>query len=175
MQNKTKKRTALLHTTKDFALAFVIVLIINATIGFHARVPTGSMLPTIEIGDHLFVNRIPLYFSQPQRGDIVVFNMSNKKFVKRVIGLPGETISIENGKVLINNAPLEEPYLQKNTETSQGPIEFPITLPEDCFLVMGDNRTNSYDGRFFGPIERKDIVGTGSFRLFPFNKIGKVK
>lgn len=180
--NKEKQNT-IIQFLKDSIVALSIVLLINNFIALHARVPSGSMLPTIEIGDHLIVNRLPYYFTDPTRGEIIVFNFKEDdtgetvKYIKRVIGLPGETVDIIDGHVYINNELLDESaYLPSETITLESSlVEFPLTIPEGEYLVMGDNRENSHDGRFFGTISRKDIIGTGNIRIFPFNKIGILK
>jgi signal peptidase I len=123
-------------------------------------------------------NKTAYWFHQPQRGQIIVFRPpaeagSREDFVKRVIGLPGETLGIRNGVVLINNKPLHESYISPD----RAPIaEFgPVIIPEGNLFVMGDNRNNSTDSRVIGFIKREDILGKTSLVLFPFKRFGFVK
>lgn len=177
MKNSKTKTNILLDWIREIIIAVIVVLFINNFIALHARIPSGSMIPTIQIKDHVVVNRVPYYFRDPSRGEIIVFNYEGTKLIKRVIGLPGETIDIRLGLVYVNDELLnEDEYLLEGTWTSKSPnVEFPLTLRDDEYLVMGDNRDNSYDGRYFGPIKRKVIIGKGSLRVYPFNKIGFLK
>jgi signal peptidase I len=165
------------------ALAFMLV---NGTVGQARVIPSGSMENTLLIGDHLVMSRIgydvgvpftnlhvPLW-RNPKRQQIVIFRPvipgETTDVIKRVIGLPGETLDIRDGSVWINGARLAEPYVTGPTEPGQpvlfragfagkGGI-FPYTVPPDCFFVMGDNRSNSLDSRFVGCVPRANIVGT---------------
>ncbi len=133
-----------------FLIALAIGLFINRFIISSIRVPTGSMMPTIQIGDRLFGNRLAYINSEPERGDIVVFpwpDNEEETYIKRIIGLPGETIQIIDGMVYINgsNKPLEEPYLKEKAYGSFGPYE----VPEGCYFMLGDNRNGSADSRYW--------------------------
>jgi signal peptidase I len=117
-----------------------------------------SMLPTLLEGNTFLINKYIYHFRPPQRGEIVVLRpqkLSKEQYVKRVIGLPGEMISIQGGKVLINGQPLEEPY----SRGVSSPDLSPQTLREDSYFVMGDNRVESEDSRLFGPIQKDQIEG----------------
>jgi signal peptidase I len=133
------------------------------------------MEPAFHTGEYLIVDQLSYNFSQPQRGDVIVFKyplLSSKFFIKRVIGLPGESIKIEGEEVWIKEVGNEE-YKKIN----ENYIEFPKnnfvedTLEENEFFVMGDNRLASLDSRVWGPIKREDIVGKAFLRLFPVSKI----
>lgn len=133
-----------------FAIALAVGLFINRFIISSIHVPTGSMIPTIQINDRLFGNRLAYINSEPERGDIVVFpwpDNEEETYIKRIIGLPGETINIIDGKVYINDSeePLEEPYLKETPYGSFGPY----VVPEGCYFVMGDNRNFSKDSRYW--------------------------
>jgi len=157
-----------------FVVALVIVLLLNTFVFQLPRVPTGSMMNTILIGDRLYVNKM-FDIEKAERGDILVFKSRELKetLVKRLIGLPGETISIKsNGDVYINDVKLDEPYAIKSTG-----VEETFEVPDDCYFFLGDNRPNSGDARFWeNPyINKKDIKGEAIYIIFPFNRIGKLK
>lgn len=141
-------------------------------------IPSSSMYPTLDIGDRLLVDKISLKFKhQVKRGDIVVFipppsaYLDEKFLIKRVIGLPGETISIQDGVVYINGKALDEPYILEKTKDDFGPYE----IPEDSIFVMGDNRNGSYDSRSWGPVPMDNLVGKALFRYYPLSQWGAVK
>ncbi|MEM9925908.1 MAG: signal peptidase I [Cyanobacteria bacterium P01_D01_bin.50] len=139
-------------------------------------IPGGAMIPTLEIGDRLLVDKISYYFKDPERKEIVAFwHIENVKqkgnaYMFRVIGLPGDTIEINNGKVLINGNVLSENYINGPPDYQWGPV----IVPSDNYLVLGDNRNNSYDGRFWGFLPRKNIFGRAIFRFWPPNRIGEL-
>jgi signal peptidase I len=154
-------------------------LLINGTIGQARVIPSGSMENTLLIGDHLIMSRIgydagvpftgwhmPLW-RNPKRQQIVIFkppyNPALPDYVKRVIGLPGETVDIHDGSVWIDGKKLEEPYTLGKTESpdpSASSIKLPYKVPENCYFVMGDNRGNSLDSRYWGCMPRKNLIGT---------------
>lgn len=156
-------------------IALVIVLFLNKFIFILVTVPTGSMEDTIMPGDRLFVNEL-FKVEDAHRGDILVFKseeLDNTRLVKRLIGLPGETVLVkENGDVYINGKKLDEPYA---TEYKGESKEFKI--PDDSFLFLGDNRPISYDARYWdNPYISKDkVIGKVLFRFFPFDRIGSVQ
>lgn len=140
-------------------------------------IPSGSMEPTLKIDDRLMVDKISYHFTNPQRGDIAVFNPPeavlkeqhlHDPFIKRVIGLPGEKVSVKGGRVYINNQPLRENYLADKPNYTWGPM----TVPTNSYLVLGDNRNKSYDGHYWGFVTRERIVGRAVVRFWPLNRIG---
>ena len=152
---------------KDIAICFVIALLINKFIFMFAFVPTGSMKPTIMEKDRIIVDKISLLFNEIERGDIVVFESENdvvdeKLLVKRVIGLPGDTIEIQQGIVYINDQEYKEEYVYYPDEQSMEKI----TLGEEEYFMLGDNRSNSYDARFWNKktVSKNSIIGYA--RLF---------
>ena len=158
------------------ALAFLLknFVIINAT------VPTGSMENTIMPGDDILGFRLAYLKSEPQRGDVVIFKFpddESQKYVKRIIGLPGETVTIDNGKVYINNSPdpLEEDYLKEEWVNAAGPYVYQV--PENSYFVMGDNRNDSYDSRYWTNtfVTKDKIIGKALFIYFPFDHLGKLE
>lgn len=159
------------------AAAVIVALLLNNFVLINAKIPSGSMENTIKEGDRLIGNRLAYIKADPKRGDIVIFKFpddESQNYVKRVIGLPGETVRVEAGKVYINNSkePLKENYLKEKWTVETGPFLFQV--PKDCYLVMGDNRNNSYDARYWTNtyVKKDKILGKAGFRYFPFNKIG---
>ena len=164
-----------------FYIAFVLVLtwVIITFVGQRTRVDGRSMMNTLHDGDNLIVEKLSYRFSDPKRFDIIVFPPTGKKeyYIKRIIGLPGETVQIdENGNIYINGELLEENY---GAETIQNPgrAAKPITLGDDEYFVMGDNRNNSKDSRSeeVGIVKRAQIIGRAWLRIWPLNKFGLLK
>ena len=158
------------------ALVAIFALVIVNFVGQRTIVSGSSMESTLSNGDNLIVDKLTYHFRSPKRFEIVIFpDPEDPKtyFIKRVIGLPGETVQIDaSGNILINGKILKENY---GRETIQNPGDAitPITLGDDEYFVMGDNRNNSLDSRFpqVGPIHRSKIIGRALCRIYPFNKI----
>jgi signal peptidase I len=138
-------------------------------------IPTPSMEPTLLVGDRILVDKLSYHLHAVGRGDIVVFatppkevDPSIKDLVKRVIGLPGETISSSGGRVYIDGKPLGEPWLPPGTVTTGIATQ---KIPPNEYFVMGDNRDDSQDSRFFGPISRSLIVGKVIVRIWPLSRL----
>lgn len=164
----------------SFAFALLVALFIKNFIIINADVPTGSMENTIMPGDRLIGNRLAYLKEGPKRGDVVIFRYPDDEeelYVKRVIGLPGETIVIEDAKVYIdgNEEPLTEDYLKEEWIAATGPYTF--LVPEDSYLVMGDNRNDSWDARFWSNtyVARKKILGKAVVIYWPFKDFGKLE
>ena len=164
-----------------FYIAFVLVLtwVIITFVGQRTRVDGRSMMNTLHDGDNLIVEKLSYRFSDPKRFDIIVFPPTGKKeyYIKRIIGLPGETVQIdENGNIYINGELLEENY-GKETIPNPGRAAQPITLGDDEYFVMGDNRNNSKDSRSeeVGNVKRSQIIGRAWLRIWPLNKFGLLK
>ena len=156
--------------------AAVISCGVNLLLIVNAIIPSSSMEPTIMVGDRIFGNRLAYIKEEPARGDIVIFEFpDNEKelFIKRVIGLPGDTVEVIDGKVYINgsNEPLVEPYLKETPLGDFGPYE----VPEGCFFMMGDNRNNSADSRYWVNtyVTKDEIVGKAVFRYY--KEFGKIE
>jgi signal peptidase I len=148
------------------------------------RAPSGSMIPTLLVGDHFMVESLAP--GDPvRRGDVVVFfeRKSGKHFVKRVIGLPGEAVSMRDRQVLVGGKPLEEPYLNAAVADGVTPRDnmAPVRLGMEQYLLLGDNRDHSYDSRWLGPVRRADILGRALYIYWPgeprtggrFDRLGK--
>jgi len=154
-------------------IAFVLSIVIRTFIIDTRIVPTGSMLPTIQLQDRLIVDRLFYKFSKIERGDIIVFQATENSheeldLVKRVIGLPGEKVQIKNGKVYINDKPLYEPYIKEPPDYEYGPV----IVPENSYFMLGDNRTASKDSHVWGFLPEENILGKVWIRYWPLNKIG---
>jgi signal peptidase I len=160
-------------------------------------IPSSSMEPTLQIDDRLIIEKLSYYFRKPARGEIIVFNPppnpavddTSKVYIKRVIGLPGDRISIQNGKVYVNRQALKEPYIAQPPQydlPSQDPVQCPncfqpstiiqdgnlpsFTVPPGKYWVMGDNRNNSQDSHVWGFLPQENIVGRAYVRYWPFDK-----
>jgi signal peptidase I len=167
--------------------ALVIALVVKAFLFQAFYIPSDSMVPTLKTNDRVIVNKLSYHLHPVHRGDIVVFRTPKgpdgnpidptiKDLVKRVIGLPGETVGERDGHILINGKALKESYLPK--ETISNCASFPAQcfptgpLPAGRYWVMGDNRPNSRDSRYFGPITKGEIVGRVFVRVWPLNRLG---
>jgi signal peptidase I len=165
-------------------VAIAVALLIQAFLVKPYRIPSPSMEDTLLVGDRVLADRISWRFSDPQRGDIVVFHPPGPGpvLIKRIVGLPGETISLRNGEVYVNGKMLEEPYVRR-VDGSPEPTEpfttglpwalqQPFTVPAGSYFMMGDNRTDSGDSRDFGPVARDQLVGRAFARYWPVGRIG---
>ncbi len=186
-------------------MAFLLAVLIKTFLFQAFFIPSGSMEPTLMPGDRVLVNKIPYYFGEPQRGDIVVFSNPNPQavpdrgviggffhwlfeglgvqkpdyddFIKRVVGLPGDTVEFKGGNVYVNGTQLDEPYIFKDNGVPQttdpspgGSAEW--LVPDGDLLVFGDHRRDSADSREFGPIEISKVIGRAWLRYWPFDTFG---
>lgn len=150
------------------ALAIVAAKLINTYVIIKAEVPTGSMEHTIEVDDYILGFQLAYCFSSPERGDILIFPWPDNPeitYVKRVIGLPGETVEIKDGYVYIDGEPIEEPYLKEEMAGEYGPY----VVPEGCYFMLGDNRNSSQDSRRWSNtyLKEEDIMAKVLFRYSP--------
>ena len=173
MSKKNGKKS--LDASKASALAVMAFSVINGFVMMRVKVPSGSMEGTIHPGDRLTVDKLAYRFGPVKRKDIIVFQRKDKHFIKRVIGLPEEHLKIEDGKVYIDGQHLCESYLREPWTRDNDGYEFQI--PEDSYFVMGDNRNNSWDSRFWEDpfVRRKDIEGKAQVRYWPLDSISKVR
>ncbi|MEH2053754.1 signal peptidase I [Nostoc sp.] len=183
---------------RTIVLSIVLALGIRTFVAEARWIPSGSMEPTLHgtpnqwEADKIIVDKLKYKFADPQRGDIVVFSPTKElqkeqyqdAFIKRIIALPGEKIQLKDGKVYINNKPLPEGnYLSSGQTTvidvcqsgQQPPfLAKPQTIPADSYLVLGDNRNSSYDGRCWGLVPRQNIIGRAVVRFWPLNHVGGI-
>ena len=162
------------------AIALCLALLIRTFVAEPRYIPSESMVPTLYEGDRLVVEKVSYHFQQPRTGDIVVFQppaelqrrgySKDQAFIKRVIGVPGEIVSVTNGKVYLNGQPLSEDYI---AEPPNQPFP-PVQVPENEFFVMGDNRNNSNDSRYWGFLPKENIIGRAIFRFWPIDRFGGV-
>ena len=155
--------------------AFALAMVLKNYVIINATVPTGSMEHTIEPGDDLFGLRLAYQFSEPKRGDIVIFRFPDdetQKYVKRVIGLPGETITFVGGHVYVDGERLDESaYLEDSVVTEPGEQD-EFVVPDGCIFVLGDNREVSYDARYWeNPYISQDKIQSDVEVVIPFHKL----
>ena len=155
--------------------ALVIALLIKTFLFQAFFIPSESMVPTLKVHDRVLVNKLSYKLHPVHRDDIVVFKAPPGSdpgiddLVKRVIGLPGETVSAHGGHVYINGGELKESYLPRDAQTSDFA---PVKIPANSYWVMGDNRGNSRDSRVFGVIAKHNIVGRVFIRIWPLSRLG---
>ncbi|MES2437184.1 MAG: signal peptidase I [Patescibacteria group bacterium] len=175
--NEVKKESFWGEIIKFTLFALLIVLPIRLFIAQPFIVSGASMDPAYETGEYLIVDQLSYHLNDPARGDVVIFKYpkdETKYFIKRVIGLPGDTVQIDGTQVIIFNdanpdgLKLREPYISFANEKEDS---LRVTLKDDQYFVMGDNRRQSSDSRSWGTLPRELIVGTPFIRLFPLNKI----
>ena len=177
MKNILKER---LSISVYLLLVFCAAYLIVTYVGQRTQVSGSSMETTLSDGDHLIVDKISYRFSDPERFDIIVFPFqydTDTYYIKRIIGMPGETVQIdESGNIYIDGELLEESYGREVIQ-NPGRASDPVRLGEDEYFVMGDNRNNSSDSRdpSVGNIHRRDIIGRAFIRIWPFSKFGILK
>ncbi len=168
MSHRPAKPTAVLRTFCIPLLAIALAAAVNLLWIVNARVPSGSMEPTIPSGSFLLGFRTAYRTEEPQCGDIVFFHkkdISRHLLIKRIIATPGQTVEVREGRVYVDGQLLEEAYVDTFSEDTCPPL----TVPEDCYFMLGDNRTNSSDSRVWDDpfVRREDIVAEARYLLFP--------
>lgn len=184
MEEEKKAGTSLLREILDWVIPFVLAMgaavILMKYVIINAGIPTGSMENTIMPGDRLIGNRLAYCNEGPERGDVVIFQYPDNEeelYVKRVIGLPGETVDIVDGYIYINGSieALEEDYLKEDWTVATGTYHFEI--PEDAYLVLGDNRNDSWDARYWTNtyVYRDKILGKAVLIYWPIQHLGTLE
>lgn len=177
-KTKTHQENSWIEGIKSVGISLILAFGIRTFVAEARYIPSGSMEPTLQINDRLMIDKLTYDFSNPQRGDIIVFNPTetleeenfHEAFIKRVIGLPGDKVEVKNGRVYVNGSPLKENYIEAKPNYQWGPE---IVTP-NCYLVLGDNRNNSYDSHYWGFVPRDKIVGRAIFRFWPLSRIGEL-
>jgi signal peptidase I len=191
-------RGSLIELVTIVAVALGLALGIQAFLVKPFRIPSESMVPTLEIGQRVLVDRVSFRFGDPDRGDIVVFkppagadttscgvqhpgdtacpepteDRSDTNFIKRVIGLPGDRLKVIDGAAYINGRKLDEPYARLDSECGICNLPGEITVPDGMYFMMGDNRGASADSREWGPVPKKWMIGKAFMTYWPPNRIG---
>ena len=162
------------------AVAFVAGLLVKTFVATPYVVPTGSMRDTIVEGDTLLGEKVSLYFDEPEAGDIVTFDspLDGETLIKRVIAVGGQTVDLVDGAVYVDGERLDEPYTEGKPSYSlsdlagSAGITYPYEVPVGCVWVMGDNRTDSKDSRYFGAVSVDDVTSRALFIYWPLDRIG---
>lgn len=177
-QPQPNRNNLWLEVAKTVGLSLFFAFGIRTLVAEPRYVASGSMIPTLEVNDRLMIDKLSYRWSNPERGDIVMFSPTEKlkqqnlkdTFIKRLIGLPGEKVEIKAGRVYINDQLLPEKYIVEKLPQSWGPV----TVPVNSYLVMGDNRDNSYDSRYWGFVPRENIIGKAVLRFWSPDRLGKI-
>lgn len=191
-------KNSLIELVTIVAIALGLALLIQAFLIKPYRIPSESMVPTLDVGQRVLVDRVRYHFHDPHRGDIVVFKpphgadlnecgqqpapgqacavatptRSNTNFIKRIVAVPGDRISVKAGRVYIDGK-LQDPYnIQPSSDCGICNLPKPVTIPAGHYYMMGDNRGESADSREWGPVPRKWIIGKAFFTYWPPNRIG---
>lgn len=173
---KKKEENPIVELLKTFISAGILAFGIRTFVAEARFIPSSSMEPTLEIDDRLIIEKISYLFRDPVRGDVVVFSPTDTlkeqnykdAFIKRVIGTPGDIVEVKNGEVYINDKRLAEKYIEDAPNYQYGPV----TVPKDRYLVLGDNRNNSYDSHYWGFVPRQNLIGRATIRFWPLNRLG---
>ncbi|MBI4379903.1 MAG: signal peptidase I [candidate division NC10 bacterium] len=167
-ERKVREKSVIRQYTEAFLIAILLALVIRTFVVQAFKIPSGSMLPTLQIGDHLLVNKFLYWFADTQRGDVIVFKFpqdEGRDFIKRVIALPGDKVEVRGKQVYVNDKRVQESYavhldpsMQENPHSPRDNFS-PVTVPAGQLFMMGDNRDYSMDSRFWGFLEIKKIKG----------------
>jgi len=161
-------------------VAFLLAQAVRAWVIQPYVVPTGSMLPTIQLGDHVLGNKFVYRFGTPLKGDVVILDDPTGQvgtLIKRCVAVGGQTLDLQDGKVVVNGVALDEPYTygQPSDPLPGSTVTFPVKIPTGYIWVMGDNRTQSQDSRWFGPVPLNSVQGKGFFIYWPLSRFGTLK
>ena len=173
-------RKLIAENSRLVAIALVIAITVRLFIAEPRFIPSPSMVPTLAVGDRLLVEKVSYHLHAPHRGDIVVFEpppqlqeygyTASQAFIKRVIGLPGQTVQVTQGRVYVDGQPLAEDYILEAPAYEMPPVE----VPAGSLFVMGDNRNDSNDSHVWGFLPEQNIIGRAALRFWPLDKAGTV-
>jgi signal peptidase I len=179
------RQASFAHTLFTYAICVLVAVVLAAVVRYVLiepyRIPTGSMLPTIQLNDMVLANKLVYKVGgKPKRGDIVVFKDPTGEYpqlIKRVVAIGGQTVELRSGSVYIDGQKLDEPYTKgKPSEPLAGvQVTFPYQIPAKEIWVMGDNRTNSADSRFFGAVPVKNVYGRAWWTYWPLSHFGALR
>ena len=177
-ERNKQEENPVVEIVKTIAMAAVLSFGIRTFVAEARWIPSSSMEPTLQINDRLIIEKMTYRFQEPKRGDVIVFNATealqkqnfSEAFIKRIIGLPGDTVSVENGEVIVNGQVLDEIYIKETPNYEYGPV----TVPEQQYLVLGDNRNNSYDSHYWGFVPDNKIIGRAFVRFWPPQRLGSI-
>ena len=192
-QKATRKKSVVREWVESIIVAFLLAMVIRAFVVQAFKIPTGSMRQTLLEGDLILVNkfiygvrapftdiRLPA-LADPQRGEVIVFIFPGdrkKDFIKRLVGLPGDVIEIKSGTIFVNDKPLITPEFSQRYYYNKGDyaeLNKKITVPKDCYFVLGDNSASSMDSRYWGFVSKKDLLGKAMVIYWPPNRIRLIK
>ncbi|MCX5705805.1 MAG: signal peptidase I [Candidatus Omnitrophica bacterium] len=192
-QKSAKRKSAVREWVESIIVAFLLAMVIRAFIVQAFKIPTGSMRQTLIEGDLILVNkfiygvRVPFTdlrfpaLAEPRRGEVIVFIFPGdrkKDFIKRLVGLPGDVIEIKSGTIFVNDKPMVTPEFSQRYYYNKGDyaeLNKKITVPKDCYFVLGDNSASSMDSRYWGFVSRKDLLGKAMVIYWPPNRIRLIK
>lgn len=168
-----KKKGVIRDTVETIVIAFILAMIIRTFVIQVFYIPTGSMIPTLLIRDRVIVNKFIYRFRGPQRQEVIVFKYPpnpKKDFIKRIVGIPGDTVVLRKGYLFINDQEINENHPLNRDDSYYGPVK----VPPKNYFVLGDNRYNSADSRVWGFVPKKFIVGKAFLKIWPLFRIGTI-
>lgn len=177
IKRKAERKKKIIKETRDWiiliACTLAVVFLVRTYVFEPIVVDGPSMNDTLYTGDRVFVTKFDYLMGEPERGSVVICHYPNSRenYIKRLVGLPGDTIEISGGVTYINGEALDESFIAHPTTRDFGPL----TLGDDEYFVMGDNRANSNDSRIVGPLSRSQIVGKVRYLFYPFDRAGEVE
>jgi signal peptidase I len=170
------RKNWLFDWSETIVVAFILALVIRAFFLQVFWIPSGSMEPSLDINDRIVVNKVAYHFRAPRRLEVIVFRqvaqpgVPKRDLIKRLVGLPGETLQVKNGIIYINGQSVEEKHQLNQDFANYGPVK----IPADAYFVMGDNRPASADSRYWGFLPKQNVIGPAFLRLWPLTKLGLI-
>ena len=179
MRQQTKQIVK--ETIETVVIAFILAMVIRTFVVQAFKIPSGSMRPTLEVGDRILVSKFIYRFNEPRRGDVIVFRSTEdakKDFIKRLAGKGGETIEIRDGKIYINDNPADSSELNSKyyyNRDRYGAEGQKVYIPENNYYALGDNSASSRDSRYWGFVPKKNLLGKAFLIYWPVNRIRMIK
>ena len=166
---------------ESLLIAFILAMLIRAFVVQAFKIPTGSMIPTLMVGDRILVNKFIYRFQKPERGDVIVFKYPENPridFIKRLIGRENEKVKIHNGRIFIDGKEITDPVISSRFYYNRGPygdVDQEVSVPEKSFYALGDNSANSRDSRYWGYVPRKNLIGKAILIYWPPYRMRLIK